>query len=175
MQRLICVGRVNRAFGLKGHLRFYLLPPYRHRLPDTPVFFLTHRQTLLPFETEEFDVTPSGHGLLLLQGIRERTQAQQFVGQSLMVEASCLKAAPEVTGPAAWLGYNLHDEQVGPLGPLEDVLLLPQHALGLFRFREKEVLFPLHEHFLLGADHERRVLFVRLPDGLLDLYAPRSS
>jgi hypothetical protein len=37
-------------------------------------------------------------------------------------------------------------------------------------FHEKELLFPLISAFILRVDRENKVLYVELPDGLVDIY-----
>lgn len=175
MQKLVRIGRITRPFGLRGHLRCFIEPAFVHRLPALPVFFLTYRGALLPFATEEWSLQPSGHALFRPQGIGTRTEAQQFAGIPLHIEEHRLKKAPRPSGPATWLGFALQDEKYGPLGNLHDVLLLPHHPVGVFHYRGKEVLFPLCTPIVVAADGRRRILYLRLPDGLLQAYVPQAD
>ncbi|MCS6990393.1 MAG: hypothetical protein NZL95_00855 [Chitinophagales bacterium] len=170
MQQLVCVGRVNRAFGLKGHLRFFIEPAYLHRLKRPLIFFIAYRQTVLPFAVQEFSLQASGHGLMLLEGISNRAEAQQFVGRKLMVEASKLRKPPKPKGPASWVGFSVQDQKLGALGVLDDVLLFPHHPVGVLHVQGKEVLIPLHDDFIVQVSASTKKLKLRLPEGLLDCY-----
>jgi 16S rRNA processing protein RimM len=62
----------------------------------------------------------------------------------------------------------LVDAQAGPVGPIEEVLEMPQQEMALVRYKGRETLIPLNTHFIQRVDTERREVLVDLPDGLLE-------
>jgi len=58
----------------------------------------------------------------------------------------------------------------GEIGVLENVLDLPQQALFQILHHDKEVLIPVVEEVIMQVDRARRTIYIRAPEGLIDLY-----
>ncbi|HXA02830.1 MAG TPA: hypothetical protein VNW99_12625, partial [Cytophagaceae bacterium] len=67
-------------------------------------------------------------------------------------------------------GYQVNDKNLGMLGKITEVYIMPGQEMLAMAWKEKEVLIPVNEHILLKADHKKKILQVDLPEGLLDLY-----
>ena len=70
-----------------------------------------------------------------------------------------------------FIGFRVIDADQGEIGEVidyddqtENWILKVEDAGG------NELLLPFHEAFIVNIDHEGRVLEMRLPEGLLELY-----
>lgn len=68
------------------------------------------------------------------------------------------------------IGYTVVDESLGQLGTVEAFYELPQQDVMAMRYKDQEVLIPVADELVLRADQAARQLYVRLPEGLLDIY-----
>ena len=89
------------------------------------------------------------------------------------------KSLPETTGTdfytAQVKGYTLHDSVYGELGSIEDVLQFPQQRIFQVKKGFKEILIPAVADFIIKIDHTNRAVFVKTPEGLVDLYLGTNS
>jgi 16S rRNA processing protein RimM len=68
------------------------------------------------------------------------------------------------------IGYTVMDENDQALGVINDILESPEQDLVQIFRDEKEILIPLVEDFIMGLDADKKILFMELPDGLVELY-----
>jgi 16S rRNA processing protein RimM len=52
----------------------------------------------------------------------------------------------------------------------EKIIDLPQQTIGQIKNGDKEILVPMIPEFIERIDREKKILFLNLPDGLVDLY-----
>jgi 16S rRNA processing protein RimM len=68
------------------------------------------------------------------------------------------------------IGYRVTDQTHGDIGIIEDVLDLPHQALFQIRFGEKEILIPVVDEIILKIDKRQKLLLIRAPEGLIEIY-----
>ena len=170
MENLIKIGRLNKTFGLKGHLRFFIEPEFAFRLKKLEVIFLATKNKSLPYFPDEMEVDETGHGMLHFEEVKDKTTADFLVGKEIFIDEKFLKKQKAFQSPGDFVGFKLIDEQQGDLGTLENFFELPQHELGQFMLRGKEVLFPWNEDVVLKIDKKKKEIKLKLPEGLLDIY-----
>ena len=161
---------MNKSFGLKGHLRIFMEPEILSRLKKLKVIFLLQKNKPLPYFTDEVSFEETGHGIVHFEEVNNKTTSDQLVGKEIFVDQKALRKAKPKYSYGELIGFELNDEKNGFLGKLEDVLQLPGHETGQFLLRGKEILFPLNHETILQIDREKKIVSVRIPDGLLEVY-----
>ena len=190
--QLVLVGRVRRAFGLKGEL---LVQP---ATSEPGVLFAPGRRV---FVTAEFADRGSGSGpglgphgatdvrghtvpreciiersrpfkdawLLKLAGVEDKTEADKWRGVPFMVPFE------ELTPPAGnevyeheLVGMQVRDEPHGELGVVTGWYEVPQGLVLEVRGAVWRADVPFNEAFIEKVDRDARTISVRLPEGLLD-------
>ena len=68
------------------------------------------------------------------------------------------------------LGFTAIDENEGELGKISAINEFPQQLIAAVNYKNCEVLFPLNEEIIKGIDVVKSMVFVDLPEGLLDIY-----
>ncbi len=172
-ENYIKAGRLNKTFGLKGHLRAYLDPSIIARLKKLPVIYLLSKNAYLPYFTDEADLNESGHCMFHFEEVKDKTAADLLVGKDIYISESLLKKAKPYSSLGDFVGFTLFDESLGLLAPLDKVIELPNHDVGQFIYSGKEVLFPWNDQVILKIDKRKKEIHLRLPDGLLDIYVPK--
>lgn len=66
-------------------------------------------------------------------------------------------------------GFLIKDNTSGNSGIIESVITSPGQLLANVLFQEKEVLIPLAESFVLGIDPQKKLIKMKLPEGIWDL------
>jgi 16S rRNA processing protein RimM len=71
--------------------------------------------------------------------------------------------------PISWVAYHIMDQDKD-LGPVLEVIEQPHQILCRIEIDGKEVLIPINEQTLVKVDHKSKLLLLKLPDGLLEVY-----
>ncbi|MEO6167173.1 MAG: hypothetical protein ABIO46_14365 [Chitinophagales bacterium] len=169
----IKAGKLNKTFGLKGHLRAYLDPAIVARLKKLRVIYLFSKGTHLPYFPDEVDLNESGHCMFHFEEVKDKTAADQLVGKEIYLDEKQLKKVKPYASLGDFIGFSLVDETLGLLAPLDNVIELPNHDVGQFIYSGNEVLFPWNEQVIVKIDKRKKEILVRLPEGLLDIYLPK--
>jgi len=167
---LIKIGKLNKTFGLKGHLRFFIEPQFASRLKNPKNIFIISQQKPLPFFIDEMDLTESGHGMIHFEDVKDKTAADKLSGKEIFIDEKFLKKQKKFESAADFIGFKLFDEKLGNIGILEDFFEMPNHMLGQFIYGEKEILFPWNEEVILKIDKKKKEILLKLPEGLLEVY-----
>ncbi len=169
-QSLLPIGRLNKPFGLKGLIRCYIEAPYVARIKRPYFFFLQLEHARIPLKAKSFQVNPSGHGLIQFEHIEDRTAAEALSGKTMYVEAHSLKRPQPAHPYLSLVGFHVVDEVHGSLGSLQQVTVLPHHCIGTLLVHDREILFPMTPSVIKKISRRNKMLYMRLPDGLLDVY-----
>ena len=76
------------------------------------------------------------------------------------------------SGDMTWdnfIGYLVSDQKLGELGPVTAIDESTINVLMHIDHQGDELLFPAAEELIISADHDKKLLVVNLPEGLLDL------
>ncbi|SHN63529.1 ribosome maturation factor RimM [Desulfovibrio litoralis] len=181
-EKLICIGRITKAHGIKGELvvDFYgeeasLLKGYLFLSKNEEI------QEVQAFSPDikkiELNALRQHHGklLIVLKDITTRNQAEDLKNFYLFIPESKL---PELSDGEVYLhailGANIEVEDKNGrrfLGVLESVdQSSGQELWEIITNDEKEVLFPAVSEFIKEFDLDNNLIIISPPEGLLDLY-----
>lgn len=163
-------GRLTKTFGSIGQI--FLFPevddPGKYLKLDKIFVELEHQ--LIPFFINELKV----HGnqiVVTLNNVKTIDQAQLLGGRKVYLPVSFL---PELTGTRFYYheipGYTVSDESFGIVGKVLKVIDLPQNPLFEIDCQGKNVLIPIADEIILDIDRNKRMIYVRAPEGLIELY-----
>ena len=68
-----------------------------------------------------------------------------------------------------FLGYQVVDEIAGEIGGVIGYSDMGDYELIEVNFNGKDIMIPIHEDIIISIDEEKNTLYLRIPDGLLDL------
>ncbi|CAH1000421.1 Ribosome maturation factor RimM [Neolewinella maritima] len=164
---LVEIGRTGRPHGIKGELGLQVEEVYLDDLlrakavligdPAIPYFVKNYRE--------------GGKLTVLLDTFTTREQVSLLSGKPLWLPQHQVTAEVDelVTPWDALLGYRIEAEGYPLLGPIEDIMDLPQHYLAEVPYEGKTLYIPLHENLVVAVREDDEVVVMNLPDGLLEL------
>ncbi|MEL6865956.1 MAG: ribosome maturation factor RimM [Bacteroidota bacterium] len=174
MDTYIPIGYTKKTYGIKGELKFYVEPKYLEDLLQTEVVFLAIDGAPVPYFIEYISLEHTQ--LLKFEEVDDREAALAIVGSQLSLREQDLipeeERQLEVVDELVFgycVGFQVVDEQLGPIGRIEEVLEYPQQEMASVPFEGRELLIPLNEQFIQNIDEEKKQVLMALPEGLLQL------
>ena len=159
-------GRLVKTWGNRGNL---LLDPDLDGLSEELAFPVP---VLLRFPRKELSHSLTdcrewgGRWLLGFEGVTDLSSAYLLVGSHLLLPDGVLEEPAE----DSWVGYTLQEPTGRILGVIsKDDRKAMNPLLTVNAPEGRTHLVPAPPEWLLGLDTERRVVVLRLPDGLLEL------
>ena len=109
-------------------------------------------------------------GLIKFEGIDSGEQAREYVGLTLYLPNEYLEEMDETDEEAGYfVGFEVVEENHGKIGTITDVDQSTENILFVIETDDDEILIPAVEEYITDIDHEKKIIRLRLPDGLLDL------
>jgi 16S rRNA processing protein RimM len=67
------------------------------------------------------------------------------------------------------IGYTVNDQILGNVGTVSDVIDIPGNAQLVVLHQQTEVFIPISDNFYKGIDKDKKIIFVSLPKGLIEV------
>lgn len=164
------IGFVLKPHGLKGALNIQLDvdDPAEYKGMESVV--VKQGSNLIPFFISSLQIN-GNKGILSLEDVNSIDQANELKSCSLLLP---LEFLPKLGGHQFYyhdvIGFSIVDERKGKLGIIENIFTGGNQDLISMRYMEKEIMIPVNDEIVGEADHEKKELYVHLPEGLLEIY-----
>lgn len=170
MSTYLPLGKFIASHGLTGELILQHNLGKRSSLPGVRVLFMEEKKDqFLPWFIEKTQIRQEQETLIKLEGIDTKEAAQKLARRAVwLTEADFQKLVPR-SAPVKLLGYQVHEGDK-ELGEILELIEQPHQLLCRLQIDNKDVFIPLHEESLDRVDHKKRIVYVTLPEGLLDIY-----
>lgn len=168
-QQLLAVGRIVKAFGVRGEVVVECLA-------DSPDRFRTVHAVLLgpdaatarPARVTRATIEPRGVRISL-GDVADRTSAEKLVGHYLFVDARHrVKLPPGRFFVHQVVGLTVLDQNSAVVGRVSDVLKLPAHDVYVVERHGHELLIPAVREFVRSIEPESGVVRVHLIEGMVE-------
>ena len=164
------IGFILKPHGLKGAVNIQLDVDEPEEYATMESVFVKIGNELIPFFIASMQLT-GNKGVIYFEDVNSFEEAERLRSCPLYLP---LDQLPELKEGQFYyhevIGYTIVDEKEGDLGVIRDVLSGGNQDLISMDYKQKEVLIPVTDDIVLNADHEKKAVFVRLPEGLLDIY-----
>lgn len=162
------IGFIVKPHGFKGEVIVGLETLSPEEFPDSPFIFLKQEGLPVPYAVKDI-IYKSGNLILRLEDVASEEAARKLSGTEVFLEAFELEEN-EVPEFEDLVGFEAIDEAEGSLGIISSVEELPMQLIAHCDFKGNELLFPLNESIVTSIDAAEKRVFVRLPEGLVDIY-----
>lgn len=170
MAQYFKIGKLAASFGLKGELVLQHSLGKKTSLKGLETFFLeAGLDNFMPYFITGTTIKNDAEVYLQVEGINTKEAARKLTPKEVWLAADDFKKHSAAAAPITMLGFSLINEGEN-LGEIVEVIEQPHQLLCAILLDGKEALIPIHEASLEKIDKKNRKVFVKLPDGLLDIY-----
>ena len=171
----ISIGHTRKTHGVHGEMKISIEDRYLEDFLKNERIFLDIKGVKVPYFVAS--VRGKGELILLLEEVTSKEAAFALQSREIHLREQDLipdherelEIEPEETLEYAHVaGFMLVDQTLGEIGPIREVLDMPQQEMAFLDYRGREVLIPLNAQFIVSIDEKNRQLLMDLPDGLLD-------
>lgn len=164
------IGSILKTRGLKGELQLYVDFEGLDKINFSAVF-VDMAGKLVPYFVQSIKYPQRNTAYLYVEDIDTIEKATPLVKKDVYLpnKLKPKKKKSEFTLKDL-LGFIAIDENEGELGEIAEINEYPQQLVAAVHYQNREVLFPLNEEIIKGINVEEQVVYIELPDGLLDIY-----
>ncbi|MBC7775307.1 MAG: 16S rRNA processing protein RimM [Phycisphaerae bacterium] len=171
----VTIGRTRKAHSLTGELKVFIEERYLEDFMKNERIFLEIKGVKIPYFIA--NVRGAGEMIVKLEEVDNRDTATLLQSRDVLLRQQDIlpdhAREYEVEDDDALeydhlTGFMLVDETMGEIGLIDEVLEMPQQEMAFLKYKGREVLIPLNEHFIRSIDEQNRRVLVDLPEGLLD-------
>jgi 16S rRNA processing protein RimM len=170
MTNYCSIGKLVATFGVKGDLILKHHLGKKTALKGLETLFIEDKKDeLLPYFIESVKIKSGDELYLKIEGINSKEEAQKLMQKQVwLVEDEFHKHAGK-SAPISFLGFHMVQDDED-LGEILEVIEQPHQLLCRIEWKGKEALIPIHQETLIKVDKKKKVILVKLPEGLLDIF-----
>ncbi len=164
------IGFFRKTHGVFGQLILEFEPQFEYSIGETDHFFVELEGLLVPFfiSGEGIRYKASNSAIVSFDNVDSEKYARRMVGASVYLFSDEITLEQEESSPAMFTGYLLTDVNLGEIGTIEKVDDFSGNLVFTLTFRDKELLVPFNEDFLVELDETKKILKLNLPEGLIE-------
>jgi 16S rRNA processing protein RimM len=172
MEKEACyqLGYIAKPHGVSGEVSAVLDVDIPENYKKLESVFVEVNNRLIPFFIETISIGKN-KAIIKFEDVDSGAQAEGLQSSALFLP---LKSLPPLKEDQFYfhevIGYQVIDQKLGELGPVQAIYNLPHQDLIAMDYKEKEVLIPILENIIRSVDKENHKLLVELPEGLLQVY-----
>ena len=165
------LGRIVSKFSFKGELLIKLDTDEPETYLEMESVFVDYDNNLVPFFIEKSSLQKSNLLRVKFEEVDTEEDADDLMKCDLYLPLNLL---PELDDDQFYfheiIGYTVEDASYGPIGLLTGVNDTTSQALFEIEKDGKQILIPMNDEFLVKVDKKNQVIYVKTPEGLIDLY-----
>ena len=134
--------------------------------------FLEIEGLLVPFFIDELKALSSQRSRIKFLWIETEQKARDMVGCAVysLNEELGLEEEDFAQSPKLLVDFTVHDIHLGEIGVVKEFIENPSNPLLVVEHGKKELLLPIHPHFVVKIQPKLKSITLNLPEGLVDLF-----
>lgn len=165
------VGKIVATHGLDGRVIIQHSLGKNKGWEKTQTIFLEEKKdSFIPWFLTHINTSEkNGKLLVALDGVSTKEQAAHLLKKEVWVPEDDYNRMLSPESTISLLGFEIYDHEK-LLGTVSEVVEQTAQTLARITVNSKEVWIPLHTDFIVKTDRKHKKLFMKLPDGLTDVY-----
>lgn len=165
------IGEIVAVFGLQGEMILLHQMKNREALKNVDAIFIEDKKgSFIPYFIENIRNKDNQELYLTLEGISSREMARTLLKKKIHLEESHFRQQVDENSSLYYLGFTIEDKEAGTLGKIAEIISMPDQLLAKIYHASSELLIPLNENTLRKVDRKNQIIYIELPEGLLDIY-----
>ncbi|HUZ62068.1 MAG TPA: hypothetical protein VMU83_25055 [Hanamia sp.] len=170
MNQYFKIGKLAATFGVDGQLVLEHNLGKKTSLKGLEIIFVEEKKdSFLPYFIASTKTKSDKEIYISLEGIDSKEAAHALIKKEVWMSEDDFKKFAANAAPISFLGFMIINDKK-ELGQVIEVIEQPHQLLCTIVIDGYEVLIPIHENSLEKIDKKNRILYVNLPDGLLEIY-----
>ena len=162
------LGIISKKHGYKGDVNVKLDVNIYEKYKELDYIFIDLNGNLVPFFISSLRFKNNNIALVKFEDINNEDSANSLIGKSIYLPLDLLE---EDERPLkALLHFQVIDINHAELGQLIAIQENNLQDLMVIDFKGKELLIPFVENYIESIDHKKKEIYLKTPDGLIDLY-----
>lgn len=165
------LGRIVSKFSFKGEVLIKLDTDEPESYLEMESVFVEYDNNLVPFFIERSSLQKSNLLRVKFEEVDSEEDAEDLMKCDLYLPLNLL---PELDDDQFYfhevIGFTVEDEIYGTVGTLTGVNDTTTQALFEIEKNGKQILIPMNDQFLVKVDKKNKTIYVKTPEGLIDLY-----
>lgn len=164
------VGKLNKAFGVKGYIKVVPQKPFISDLKKSDVWFIQRGNDAIPYFVESIQEDP--HFLIKFEDIDSPESAKDITGCTILLKNKDISIEKAKEGDGEHdlnklVGFEVRNGE-NSIGEIINIEEYPQQLMAFIQNIEGELMMPLTPEYILDINLESRLLIVDLPDGFVE-------
>ena len=165
------IGFIRKMHGVHGDLVLEFEPEFEWSVAEAERFLLEIDGLLVPFflKDEGIRFKSAKSVILTFDWVENEKYARRLVGCPVFLFQNEIVDEAEEQMVSKFLHFTLVDEKMGDIGVITGADDFSGNVVFQVMFKGGEILIPFNEDFLISIDEEKKVLKLKLPEGLIDV------
>ncbi|WP_055442681.1 ribosome maturation factor RimM [Lacinutrix himadriensis] len=165
------LGKIVKKYSFKGEVLVKLDTDEPDIYDGLESVFIDLRGNLIPFFIEHAQLHKSELLRIRFEDVNTEEDADAILKSNLYLP---LEFLPKLEGDKFYfheiIGFTVKDTNFGDVGIITGINDTTAQALFEIDRDGIEILIPMNDHFIQKVDKENKVILVKTPEGLIDLY-----
>ncbi|PSG89973.1 ribosome maturation factor RimM [Aurantibacter aestuarii] len=165
------LGKIVKKYSFKGEVLAKLDTDEPELYENLDAIFVSLRGNLVPFFIESSQLHKSELLRIKFEDVETEADADSILKSELYLP---LEFLPKLEGNKFYfheiIGFKVIDEHFGEVGTIKGVNDSTAQALFEIDRDGVEILIPMNDEFIDKVDKPNKTIFVKTPEGLIDLY-----
>ena len=165
----ILLGRITKVSGYEGAVTVRLEKIFFENIPQMESVFLEIEGRLVPFFISDSDYTGADILKLRFEGYGSVDKISEFIGCRIFLTTG-MTDDNQPEDIQSFLGYQVVIQDNKLLGVIRELIFNPgQMLLSILSEKNKEILIPFHEDFIVKIDKKKKTIVMDIPEGLTEI------
>ena len=165
------LGKIVKKYSFKGELLAKLDTDEPQLYDHLDAIFIDLKGNLVPFFIEASQLHKSDLLRLKFEDVDDESEADTLLKSDLYLP---LELLPKLEGNTFYfheiIGFTVVDESYGDVGIIKSVNDTTAQSLFEIDRNGVEILIPMNDEFITKVDRDHKTIFVKTPEGLIELY-----
>lgn len=161
------VGKLNKAFGIKGYIKVVPQKPFISDLKKSDVWFIEKGNATIPYFVECIEEVP--HFLIKFEDIDSPEAAKNITGCQILLRDKdiSIQTEEEESDLDKLVNFNVENDGVN-IGKIIKIEEFPQQLMAFVENDNVEFMLPLTPEFITDINLDTKRLYVNLPVGFVE-------
>ncbi|MCF8378854.1 MAG: hypothetical protein K9H49_04705 [Bacteroidales bacterium] len=160
------IGFIAKPHGIEGNLIVRLNGNFADEIEPGEPLFVEHDGTLVPFFILE--ISPlENRAIVKLEFVNSEPEAKKLVSRKVFAKIDFSDIGQ--ADASFFESFRIFDKNSNREGIILEYISEERNPLYRTEFDSKELLIPATSDFIVSVDKERKIVYMNLPSGLLDI------